>query len=67
MILNSLPPLWDTVVTSLNCSGQILMMTMDTLPSMLALEKKRKNRRKWSNLMVAQDSSQPFYKKTKMH
>lgn len=59
-ILNSLPPSWDSVVTAINCSGQVL--TMDTLPAILALEEERKKRRKRSNLMVAEDSGRPTKK-----
>lgn len=39
-VLNSLPLSWDSVVTSLNCLGQVL--TLDTLAKILALEEERK-------------------------
>ncbi|KAF7142730.1 hypothetical protein RHSIM_Rhsim05G0142400 [Rhododendron simsii] len=64
-ILNNLPPSWDSVVTAINCSGQVL--TMDTLPAILALEEERKKHRKCSNLMVAEDSGRPTKKEKGPH
>uniref|UniRef100_A0A2N9HJG1 Reverse transcriptase Ty1/copia-type domain-containing protein n=1 Tax=Fagus sylvatica TaxID=28930 RepID=A0A2N9HJG1_FAGSY len=47
VVLNSLPPSWDHIVTSLTHSGKELAMT--TLPVLLMLEEDRMKRRKRDN------------------
>jgi hypothetical protein len=58
VVLNSLPPSWDHIVTSLTHSGKELAMT--TLPVLLMLEENKMKRRKRDNesssLMMAQSS-----------
>ena len=58
IVLNSLPPSWDHVVTSLMHLGKELAMT--TLPILLILEEDRMKRRKRDNasssLMMTQSS-----------
>ena len=57
-VLNTLPPSWDSAVTSLNCLGQVLIV--DTLAPILALEQERMNHHQSvSNLMMIEDSSNP--------
>uniref|UniRef100_A0A2N9FK26 CCHC-type domain-containing protein n=1 Tax=Fagus sylvatica TaxID=28930 RepID=A0A2N9FK26_FAGSY len=64
VVLNSLPPSWDHVVTSLTHSGKELVMT--TLPVLLMLEEDRMKRRKKDNasssLMMAQSSHAKQFK-----
>ena len=62
-ILNSLPSSWDSVVMSINCSGNDL--TMDTLPSILALEEERMKGRKRSNVMIMEDNERQLKKNKK--
>uniref|UniRef100_A0A2N9GRF0 CCHC-type domain-containing protein n=1 Tax=Fagus sylvatica TaxID=28930 RepID=A0A2N9GRF0_FAGSY len=62
--LNSLPPSWDHIVTSLTHSGKELAMT--TLPVLLMLEEDRMKRRKRDNasssLMMTQSSHTTQFK-----
>uniref|UniRef100_A0A2N9EKJ9 CCHC-type domain-containing protein n=1 Tax=Fagus sylvatica TaxID=28930 RepID=A0A2N9EKJ9_FAGSY len=64
VVLNSLPPSWDHVVTSLTHSGKELAMT--TLPVLLMLEEDRMKKRKRDNasssLMMAQSSHAKQFK-----
>ena len=64
VVLNSLPPSWDHVVTSLTHSGKKLAMT--TLPVLLMLEEDRMKRRKRDNasssLMMEQSSHTTQFK-----
>uniref|UniRef100_A0A2N9FM87 Reverse transcriptase Ty1/copia-type domain-containing protein n=1 Tax=Fagus sylvatica TaxID=28930 RepID=A0A2N9FM87_FAGSY len=63
-VLNSLPPSWDHVVTSLTHSGKELAMT--TLPVLLMLKEERMKRKKRDNasssLMMAQSSHATQFK-----
>ena len=68
VVLNSLPPSWDHVVTSLTHSGKELAMT--TLHVLLMLEEDRMKRKKRDNasssLIIAQSShATPFKPKYK--
>ena len=64
VVLNSLPPSWDHVVTSLTHSGKELAMT--TLPVFLMLKEERMKRNKRDNasssLMMAQSSHATQFK-----
>jgi hypothetical protein len=64
IVLNSLPPSWDHVVTSLTHSGKELAMT--TLPVLLMLKEERMKRKKRDNasssLMMAQSSHATQFK-----
>uniref|UniRef100_A0A2N9GQ88 Reverse transcriptase Ty1/copia-type domain-containing protein n=1 Tax=Fagus sylvatica TaxID=28930 RepID=A0A2N9GQ88_FAGSY len=63
IVLNSLPPSWDHIVTSLTHSGKELAMT--TLPVLLMLEEDRMKRRKRDNASRHYKINYPLNKRPK--